>query len=294
MKKSPNRVHRFFLRNQQKGIPNLMLWIAIINAVVYVLNVMDPSKALYGLLSFNRSKILSGQIWRLFSYVFLELSGRSLIWGVIWFVFYYQLGRSLENIWGRCKFNCYYLTGVLFLSLGGLVLNIPVSSFSFHVTLFLAYATLYPEATFLIFFIIPIKSRWLAIITLGLNVIQLLYFSLFPQNLLPLFGMLNYFLYFGKDFLNIFPASWRLNGRRLIKKAHGPRKKTVPFPSSGSQEFARNTTGKAYTHKCRVCGRTDQSNPNLEFRYCSRCSGYQCYCIDHINDHIHVDQSTED
>ena len=290
MSRISQKVNRFFFDNRKKGIPNLMLWIAIVNAVIFVIAQADPSRALYQLLMFDRAMILKGQVWRLFSYVFLEMTGTGLVWGVLWFICYTQLGRALENSWGRFKFGIYYLTGVVLLSLGGMILDIPVNSFSFHVTLFLAYATIYPETVFHIFFIIPIKARWLAIITLAINLIELLYFSMFPMNLLPLFGLLNYFLYMGKDFINVFPVSWRLNSRRLKRKIRHPREKSVPFHSAGSYEATKSTPRATYTHKCTVCGRTDVSHPNLEFRYCSRCKGYHCYCLDHINDHVHKEE----
>ena len=49
----------------------------------------------------------------------------------------------------------------------------------------------------------------------------------------------------------------------------------------------REQNSKPYHHKCAVCGRTDADHPELEFRYCSRCAGYHCFCQDHINNHIH-------
>ncbi|MBR4098714.1 MAG: hypothetical protein IKK44_01845, partial [Clostridium sp.] len=45
---------------------------------------------------------------------------------------------------------------------------------------------------------------------------------------------------------------------------------------------------KGYLHKCTVCGVTDADDPDMEFRYCSKCNGYYCYCMNHINDHVHV------
>ena len=41
-------------------------------------------------------------------------------------------------------------------------------------------------------------------------------------------------------------------------------------------------------HKCAVCGRTEKDDPNLEFRYCSKCEGNLEYCMDHLYTHKHV------
>jgi hypothetical protein len=85
--------------------------------------------------------------------------------------------------------------------------------------------------------------------------------------------------------------SWRLNARRLFNKKapKAERPKVVPFPKAGSYESSTAQTKAPYTHRCVVCGRTDTEHPELEFRYCSRCKGYFCYCIDHINNHNHVE-----
>ena len=134
---------------------------------------------------------------------------------------------------------------------------------------------------FLLLFIIPIEARWLALVDLGLTLFGLFTTS-FPSNLFPLFALLNYFLFFGADVLNLLPESWQLKlRRRQAKKA-----KTIPFPTGAARQDRPKE--QPYTHKCTVCGRTDVTNPELEFRYCSKCKGYHCYCIDHINNHVHI------
>lgn len=292
MKQIRNKFERFCFRHQNKGIPNLMLWIIIANIVVYFINVSDPHSILYYILSFDRDGILHGEVWRLFSYIFLELSYRDLIWAAISAIFYYQLGLALENAWGRLRFNLYYLTGLLFLDVAGFIFNFPVNAGTLNLTLFLAYATLYPDTHFLIFFIIPVKARWLGIFNLAVYLYELLLFHKFPYNLLPLFALANYFLYFGKSFIDIFPVSWQVNAGRLVRrKSRQAQRKTKPimFPKAGSYDATYTNVKSPYMHKCTVCGRTDVSDPGLEFRYCSRCKGYHCYCEDHINNHTHLE-----
>jgi hypothetical protein len=163
-----------------------------------------------------------------------------------------------------------------------------------NLTLFLSYATLFPNAHFLLFFIIPVKAWIFAVVDLVLTLYEVYTLSYpvfcFPHNLFPLVGLANYFLFFGKDVLNVIPVSWRMNTRRLFKKGTPKQKaKTIPFPNAGSYQATVATPKAPYTHKCTVCGRTDLTNPELEFRYCSRCKGYFCYCQDHINNHNHVE-----
>ena len=96
--------------------------------------------------------------------------------------------------------------------------------------------------------------------------------TVFPYNLLPVVAVLNFFLFCGGDLLRMLP-------RR-------PSARTVNFRRE-SERIRRGQRDQLYHHKCAVCGRTDVSNPELEFRYCSRCAGYHCFCQDHINNHIH-------
>ena len=151
----------------------------------------------------------------------------------------------------------------------------------------MAYATMYPDARFLFLYIIPVKARIFALIDLGLVLYSLLVYP-FPYNLFPVIALANYFLFFGKDVLNVLPVSWRLNAARLFKKKPAKKTGTIPFPSAGSYQASAARPTAPYTHRCTVCGRTDVSDPDLEFRYCSRCNGYHCYCQDHINNHSHV------
>ena len=289
MKQLRNKFERFCYRNRNIGIPNLMLWIILANAVVFIINYTDPSQILYSTLCFNRDAILRGEVWRLFSYILLDLSSQNVFWAIIAAIFYYQLGLAIENSWGRLKFGLYYLTGIVFLDIAGFLFNSWVNVDMLHLTLFLAYATMYPETQFMVFFIIPVKARWLGILDLAFYLYLLLQIDLFPYNLLPLFALANYFLYFGKDFCNIFPVSWQVNARRLFKRgAKTGRAKTIPFPTAGSYEATHASAKAPYTHRCTVCGRTDISDPGLEFRYCSKCKGYYCYCEDHINSHTHI------
>ncbi len=290
MKNIRQKTERFFFRNKKKGIPNLMLWIMAVNVIIFLVNLFDPSHLLSQMLRFDRTLILKGEVWRLITFIFMDLQGNfpsSPIWAAVAAIFYYQMGQALENSWGTCRFNFYYLTGLIFMAIAGMATNYTNITFV-HASLFLAYATMYPDSQFRILFVIPIKARWLGLATvvLYLFVILRLPFSLY--NLIPLFAMANYILYFGKDMANIFPDSWRINARRLFRKKN-TKSKTIPFRPTGSYEADHASPKAPYTHKCTVCGKTNVSHPNLEFRYCSRCNGYHCYCIDHINDHTHIE-----
>ena len=292
----------FCFKNRNKGIPNLMLYVALGSAIVYLFTYVTENPLLYNWLYFDRELILRGQVWRLFTYA-LTYDGGSILMTMIGLLCYYSLGRAIENIWGTLRFNLFYLGGIVLMDAYALivgaflptaasaVLSYMVDISYLNMSLFLAYATLYPDAHFLLFFIIPVKAWIFALIDLATVLYGLIVYP-FPFNLFPVIALANYFLFFGKDVLNVIPLSWRANARRLFRKknkAAASSPKVVPFPSAGSYEASVTKAKAPYTHKCTICGRTDVSDPDLEFRYCSRCSGYHCYCQDHISNHTHVE-----
>ena len=291
MKNLRSRFERFCYQNRYKGIPNLMLYISIGSAIVYAMSMFDKSSILYALLRFDRGAILQGQIWRLFSFVFAYDAG-NIILTAISLLCYYSLGRAMENAWGTLRFNLFYLTGVVLMDVFCMLFGGNANVYYLNLSLFFGYATLYPNAHFLLFFFIPVKAWIFAMVDLALTLYDVIIYSiigLVPYNLFPLIAIANYFLFFGKDVVNIVPVSWRINLRRLFKKKPAKKAGTIPFPSAGSYEATTVKVKIPYTHRCTVCGRTDLSNPELEFRYCSRCNGYHCYCEDHINNHTHIE-----
>jgi len=179
--------------------------------------------------------------------------------------------------------------------------TVPFTSFFYsdmgsylNLSLFIAYATLYPDSHFLLFFIIPVKAWIFALFDLVITLYDVYCYTFaipaFPHGLFPLVALANYFLFFGKDVVNVIPVSWRVNVRRLFKKKPKQSKaKVIPFPDAGSYEASVAKPKEPYNHRCTICGKTDISNPELEFRYCSRCKGYHCYCQEHISNHAHVE-----
>lgn len=97
----------------------------------------------------------------------------------------------------------------------------------------------------------------------------------FPYDLLPLIAMLNYFIFFGDELIS-----------SLRRSAPRRSASTINF-NREKQRMQHEEKNKKYNYKCAVCGRTDTDYPNLEFRYCSKCAGYHCFCQDHINNHVH-------
>lgn len=291
----------FFYRNRDKGIPNLMLYIVIGNAIVLALSLFNGGSSLYNLLYFDKTLILQGQIWRLITYVFTQ-SGDSFL-GLIFLYFFYMLGRHVELSMGTLRFNIYYLSGVILMDIFGMLFcpvipagaitqeqyiyltnTLPVyanMAYYLHLSLLLTFATTNPDTQFLVLFVIPVKAWVMGLIYLAMvfaSIFNMSYPVLyFPHNLFPLVALANYLLFMGKDIKNLLPLSWRIKR----KKKAVSKKEPIPFRSARKEQ-------PNYAHRCTVCGRTDVSNPELEFRYCSRCTGYHCYCSDHISEHTHI------
>ena len=295
MKNLRRNFERFCFQNRNKGIPNLMLYVSVGTAIVYLMSVFTRNYTLYNVLCFNRDAILQGQLWRLITYPLTHYHPNVML-QLVSLLCYYSLGRAMENHWGTFKFNLFYLTGIVMMDIYGLIFGCTADVYYLNMSLFLSYATMYPHSSFLLFFIIPVKAWIFALLDLVMTFAEVFSMTFpvnfFPHNLFPLVALLNYFLFFGKDVLNVIPLSWRINFKRLFKKKqrYAPEKpKVVPFPSAGSYQASTAKVKAPYNHRCTVCGRTDTENPELEFRYCSKCQGYHCYCIDHISNHTHVE-----
>lgn len=188
---------------------------------------------------------------------------------------------------GPGKFTIFYLSGVLLTMLYGIIAGLlsgsefnSLSPHYINLSMFFAFATLFPETRLLLFFIIPIKVKYLGYLNAALFLYGVLT-SPFPLSLLPLVAILNYFVFCGDILLSSFGGL----KRRVSPQAINFRKASRQFRQAGHNQAA--SSSRPYQRKCSVCGRTDTDYPNLEFRYCSRCAGYHCFCIDHINAHVH-------
>ena len=285
MKNLRRQFELYCYKNRTKGIPNLMLYIALGTALVYIMSEMSGNHLLYNLLYFDRTLILRGQIWRLFTYPLTYRIDNLLLMAVSLFV-YYSLGRSMESIWGTLRFNLFYLTGVLMMDVYCMIFGGYASVTYLNLSLFLSYATLFPDAQFLLFFIIPVKAWIFALFDLAIVLMDLITYP-FPYNLFSVISLANYFLFFGKDVLNVLPPVWRIKAKNKFSRNSNHKPKVIQFEAA-SRNGVKTVPQANYTHRCTVCGRTDVSNPELEFRYCSRCKGYYCYCQDHISNHSHI------
>lgn len=287
MNKLNHAVDRFCYNHPRFGIPNLMRYLVVGNVVVYLLAMFSNWSAV-SFLSFNLSSLLHGEVWRLITFVFVPNDFNMFFFAVSLY-FYYFVGNALEREWGTAKFTFYYLSGLVLTLVSAIVASLitggsyTVSGTGYiNLSMFFAFAMLYPDMQVLLFFLIPLKVKWLAwadAAFFAVGIVQSLIGGDLIGWLMPLIAVLNFFVYFWPEITGF------ISRRRGYARAQSA-PQTIHFKKAAKAQ-ERKAQERGYHHKCCVCGRTDTDYPNLEFRYCSKCAGYHCFCQDHIFNHVH-------
>ena len=270
------------------GIPNLTIYMIVCYVIGYALMIVNPG--ILNWLSLEPAYILRGQVWRLVTWVLYPPSTSGVLWFAIAVLFfYYPIGTSLERTIGTFKYTLYILSGVIFTILGAFILyfllggNVLVgnvfSTYYISLSTFLAYAMCYPDMQVLLMFIIPVKMKLMAIFYVVIVVYEMIQYVMAGAwyLVIPIVAsLLNFIIfYFGtKDFSRYNPKE--IHRRNEFRRAMEP------------QGRMKSGSGSVTKHKCAICGRTELDDPNLEFRFCSRCNGNYEYCQDHLFTHTHV------
>lgn len=203
------KIKRFF---RNFAIENLMSYVAVTMALVFVGDLFSEGM-LSAFLSFNRSLILEGQIWRIVTFLFIPQTN-SVIWIIFSVYFYYFIGKSVENGWGSHNMTMYFLTGYALLLIIGFATGYTDASYLYF-SLFLVFAALNPHEVFMMFFVIPVEARWLALIDaiyMGYEFIDAIPYYAFPGTrvlaagiqLSVLAGFAVYLIFFGKQYIDRF------------------------------------------------------------------------------------------
>lgn len=297
------------------AIKNLTLYLIIGYVIGYVLMYINPT--IYSYITFDPYLIMKGQVWRIFTWI-LSAPQTLGIFTIIMLILYYSLGRSLEKTWGAYRYNVYLFLGFIFTVIGAMILyfvlviiakNNPsilpaemisqssgdinevlgelvggyTSTYYINMSIFLAFAATYPDMQLMLYFIIPVRVKWLGIVYGAFMLIDVAKaFSMdaligIVVSVMIVVSLLNFLLYFFTKRKTI-----RLNPQQ---KAQRKRYKQSVKKAQHDQDMAKYAGGAR--HKCYVCGRTELDNPNLTFRYCSKCSDNKEYCEDHLFTHTH-------
>lgn len=307
------------------AIPHLMYYLIALNAVGAVLSYTRPG-LFEQYLSLNAEAILHGQVWRVVTFLMQPPGYTSIIWSILMLYIYYLIGSQLEHVMGTFKFNSYIFLGVILHVVAALIayaitgISYPIGTNYLYLSFFFIYALAFPNARFLLFFLIPIKGSWIAIL-------DGFYFGwAIVQGFLPQYGgaadvgiyyragaiaagvsLLNAVIYYFslKDDFAATAARYKKRQQEQLKAlAEQLRKKEEangwnnrpggPYNTGEQAPTAAQAAGvpadgvQTPRHRCAVCGRTELDDPNLEFRYCSKCNGNYEYCSDHLFNHEHV------
>lgn len=259
------------------AIPNLTMY--LIGAYIIGFGIYYFLPSLFKWLTLEPYFILKGQVWRVISWVLVPPSG-SLISIIFIVLLYYSLGTALERAWGTFRYNVYIFSGILFTVIGAFALYFIAgtgmvgygglfSTYYINMSIFLAFAVSYPDMELLLYFIIPIKMKWMAIV----YAVFILYDFIagnFISRVTIAASLLNFVVFF-----------------LSTKKGYSP-KQQMRKKKYQKQSRPHMTYSNEARHRCAVCGRTELDNPNLEFRFCSKCNGNYEYCQDHLFTHEHV------
>lgn len=248
-------------------IKHLMKYIIILNAITLIAITFDPSGRLFSLLLFIPQLVLKGEIWRIFTFILIPPDPTNILFSAIAYYFYFMIGEALERVWGSFKFNLYYFIGIIITLIGGFATGSFVTPMLLNLSLFLAFAREFPDEIFLIFFVLPVKAKYLAYVDWFYIAVMFVMGGI-AGKVTALAAIANYLIFYYKDIFNEFKR-----GKRRSAQKKNLLHQVIPA------DFTY--------HRCHVCGRTEKSNPSLVFRYCNQCDGDFEFCNDHIFDHSH-------
>ncbi len=281
-----------FVKNMEKrfgryAIPDLINYFIVCYVASTIISLFMPG-LYYGFLALDFEKIMHGQVWRLFTFILAPETlssgffgtGINIFFFVIKIHIYYLFGHSLENMWGAFRFNLYFIGGIILTILAELILFVTTGQSAYYggmnylyQSMFFAFCVLFPEEQFLIYFVFPIKAKVLAVldaILLAVDLIQYLGAGMYSYCLAIVVAMLNFLIFF-----YVYKGLDRYSPRQMKRR----------------REFKRQTMRQPQgvtKHQCAICGRNEVTNPELSFRFCSKCNGNYEYCEEHLSTHQHV------
>ena len=295
-----------FLNNLERklgryAVPRLTSVLIGCFAAGYIISMISPK--MLGLMTLDPAYILRGQIWRLITWVIIPPSSLS-IWTVIMLFFYFSIGTSLERTWGDFRYNVFIFGGMLISVIAAFICYFILkaagadvlfgqafSTYYICMSIFLAYALTYPGMQVLLMFVIPIRVKWLGIIYamfIAYDAFNYLRFYIATRQA-PYLVMVIAILASFANFIIFFfmTRNYRRIDPREVKRRRDFRRAVNAGMGSSVQRPTQNAAARP-RHRCAVCGRTELDDPDLTFRYCSKCAGNLEYCEDHLFTHQHV------
>jgi len=199
-------LHRMERKFGKFAIKNLMLYIVSAMGIVFAVDFLMPDVGLVQLFFFNTAAIMDGEFWRVITFIFIPMEANFMLFTLLMLYFYWMIGSALEREWGAFKFNIFYLCGIMGTIAAGLITGFATNYF-LNLSLFFAFAILYPNVEVRLFLVLPIKVKWLGLLNLALFGYMFVISDLNGRVAL-LVSVANVILFFGKDFFKMI-KQWR-------------------------------------------------------------------------------------
>lgn len=266
-------LHQLERKFQRFAIPQLTLLIILVQVLAYVLTqlpVGEPleveGETIVLRLMLIPQLVLQGEVWRLATFLIVPPVTNIIFACFFWYLFY-LMGTSLEAHWGNFRYNVYLIVGTIATVAGAfLTPTMPASNAYLEGSVFLAFAYLFPNFELHLFFVLPVKIKWLALVA-WIGIFLAVVFQDWNTRLMVFASVVNFLVFFGREIFD------RMHyGRRQMAR----------------QAARIGAKDKGYFHRCTTCGITDRSHPTMDFRYCDECAGSCGYCTEHIRHHEHV------
>jgi membrane associated rhomboid family serine protease len=248
------------------AIHNLTTFIVGGMAVVYVLSMARPD--FRWMLALDMSMVRRGEVWRLVTYLFLPTNS-SLMWAVFALYWVWMIGSTLESEWGAFRFNVYYLLGMVGTTLAAVFAHGAVGNFYLNLTMIFAFATLMPDYEILLFFVLPVRMKWLAWLSLAYLAVDFVS-SGWSVRAAIIASMLNYLVFFGGFLLGLL-RSTRTAAAQASRRA-------------SSAPPAAVAAGRA----CAICGKNEGDGADIRVCPCEKCratGGPRTLCLEHARNH---------
>ena len=237
------------------ALPGLIRYVVALNALVFILVTLNPDYV--RALELDPTAMRSGEIWRAITWIFVPET-MSFFWILFYLIFTWWLGDMLEESWGAFRLNAYYLLGMFLCIASALLFGAAGGNFFLNLSLFLAAATLAPNFEILLFMILPVKMKWVALFSLLVPAGYLLFGPL-DMKMMVVMCLGNYLLFFAPLFFRNRAESLR-NGERRSR-------------------FEKALNSDQTIHCCEVCKITEVTHPDAEFRVSA--DGRE-YCLEHL------------
>ena len=265
------------------AVHNLTFWLIGFYVLGYIIEFTMPK--VVGMLTLEPYYIMQGQVWRLISWILIP-PNTSLIFLIFMLMCYYFIGISIENAIGAFRYNVYLFGGMIITAISAMALygiyyavtkiqlmgiGAYYSTNYVNMSLFLTFAAMFPNVQFQLYFLIPIKAKWMGILEAVWAVMAFVGGNI-AQRTAVAASLANFLIFYlcTRNYKRVSPKEIRRKQvyRQQIRQPQGVTR-----------------------HKCAICGRTEKDGDDLEFRFCSKCEGNYEYCQEHLFTHQHIKRS---